>query len=97
MKVQSQIKNVKPEPQPNSDMKLIDPTSSPTIGNTNVGGRCGQIRKTSKRFDLEKKMWRESYILFNFLELIVYKIMKGYPSASYKIITKYKLKFYDGK
>lgn len=60
-----------------------------------VGGRCGQIRKTPKRFDLEKKMWRESYTLFNFLEFVVYKVMKGYPCTSYKIITKYK--FYDRK
>ena len=71
-------------------------TSSPNSGNTIVGGRCGQIRKTSKRFDLEKKMWRESYIIFNFLELVVFKVMKGY-CTTYKIITKYKLKFYDGK
>ena len=34
----SQILNVKPKPQPISDMKLIIPTVSPTIGNTIVSG-----------------------------------------------------------
>lgn len=34
----SQILNVKPEPQTVRLMKLILPTSSPTIGNTNVIG-----------------------------------------------------------
>jgi hypothetical protein len=73
--------------------------SEPSAGNGTkpyVGGMCGKIRKTSKRFDLEKKMWRESYILFNFLELIVYKVMKGYPCKTYQVIKKYKLKFYSG-
>lgn len=56
-----------------------------------------KIRKTLKRFDFKKNSWRESYIIFSFLELIIYKVMKGYPCTSYKVITKYKLKFYDGK
>ena len=34
----SQILNVKLEPQPIGDMKLIDTTSAPTIGNTIVSG-----------------------------------------------------------
>lgn len=77
--------------------KPISVSSAQNSSKPTVGGRCGQIRKTSKRFDLEKKMWRESYIIFNFLELIIYNVMKGYPCTSYKVITKYKLKFYDGK
>lgn len=86
-----------PEQVTNNEQKMSAFPSPPAIGNTLVIGGCGRIRKTSKRFDLEKKMWRESYIFFNFLEFIVYKVMKGYPCASYKIIIKYKLKFYDGK
>ena len=77
--------------------KMIAVPSCPNSSKPNVGGWCGQIRKTSKRFDLEKKMWRESYVLFKFLELIVYTVMKGYPCTTYKVITKYKLKFYDRK
>lgn len=55
------------------------------------------IRKTSKRFDLKEKMWRESYVIFNFFEVIVFTITKGYPCPRYEIITKNKLKLYDGK
>ena len=97
MKVHSSIDNVKLEQKLNSTTNDGLTSVRPSIAKPPVGGRCGQIRKTSKRFDLEKKMWCKSYILFNFLELIVYKVMKGYPCTTYKIITKYKLKFYDGK
>ena len=57
--------------------KMIAVPSCPNSSKPNVGGWCGQIRKTSKRFDLEKKMWRESYVLFKFLELIVYTVMSS--------------------
>jgi hypothetical protein len=77
--------------------KPIAVSSAKDSSEIHVGDRSGKIRKTSKLFDLEKKMWRESYIIFNFLELVVYKVMKGYPCTTYKIITKYKLKFYNGK
>ena len=97
MMKKSKIEKLLPGLMPGNELKADGLPSSPAIAKPHVGGRCGQIRKTSKRFDLEKKMWRESYILFNFLELIVYKVMKGYPCKTYKIITKYKLKFYDRK
>ncbi len=56
----SQILNVKPEPQPIGDMKLIVPTSAPTIGNTNVVGStvylmdcvAGMKEYPDKYFDL---------------------------------------------
>ena len=56
----SQIINVKPEPQHNSDIKLIVPTSAPTIGNTTVVGStvylmdcvAGMKEYPDKYFDL---------------------------------------------
>lgn len=77
----------------NDEIKNVQPL----LQQHSVSGRCGQIRKTEKRFDFQKKMWRESYVLFNFLEVIVYKVMKGYPCPNYRVITKYKLTFYDRK
>jgi hypothetical protein len=61
--IQSKIDIRQPEPQPISDMKLIAPTLSPTIGNTNVSGSAcpfevGEIAVFESWFRFEKYISR---------------------------------------
>jgi hypothetical protein len=70
MTAKSQILNVQPEPQPNSDMKLIVPTSSPTIGNTHVVGSTVDLEDI---FELDEsdpvnKMLLRLPIVFDWVE-----------------------------
>ena len=59
MIAKSQILNVKPDPQPIGDMKLIVPTSSPTIGNTNVGRSAFHL--DTQMSDFEGEVWKDIY------------------------------------